>query len=170
MCAGRISEELLGQDMNSGASGDIRQATQMARMMITEWGMSDRLGFVYYGDETLGHQMRPDFGLTKDFSDKTSETIDEEVKRLIDMAYADTRRLIEAHRTQLEAVAQALIKYETLSGEEVSRIMAGESLDRPTVTDLIAAEQSRRTNSPLVARPVQSPRPGDTTGPIPSPA
>ena len=61
ICAGRIAEELLGQDMNSGASGDIRQATSMARMMVTEWGMSEQLGFVYYGDESLDDKPRLEF-------------------------------------------------------------------------------------------------------------
>ncbi len=175
LCAGRIAEELLGRDMNSGAAADIRQATQMARMMVTEWGMSDRLGFVHYGDELPGRRLVLDFSPPKDLSNKTAEIIDEEVKRLIDAAYADTRRLIEAHRVELEAVAQALLKYETLSGEEVRRIMAGESLDRPTVADLIAAEQGRREDAaaagtPVDARPVQKQPPDPHVGPLPSPA
>jgi cell division protease FtsH len=169
LCAGRIAEELLGHDMNSGASGDIRQATAMARTMITEWGMSDRLGFVYYGDESLSRRQQMDFGMTKDFSDKTSETIDEEVKRLIDGACAETRRMIEESREQLEAVGQALLKYETLSGEEVRQIMAGGTVDKPTVADLIAAEQGRRPSAP-VARPIQKPATDQDAGPLPSPA
>ncbi|MCK4340538.1 MAG: ATP-dependent zinc metalloprotease FtsH [Phycisphaerae bacterium] len=169
ICAGRVAEELLGHDTNSGAGGDIRQATQMARMMITEWGMSDQLGFVFYGDESLTGRPTFDFGQGKDFSDKTAELIDEEVKRIIDEAYADTRRLIEENRDQLEAVAQALLKYETLTGEEVRQIMAGQTLDKPTVADLIAVEQDRRSDAPPIARPVQQP-PGEETGPLPSPA
>ncbi len=168
LCGGRAAEELLGHDMNSGAAADIRQATQMARLMITEWGMSDRLGFVYYGDQPLA---RPptDFSLTKEFSDKTTEVIDEEVRRIIEAAYAEARRLVEDNRDKLEAVAQALLKYETLSGEEVHQIMAGETLDRPTVADLIAAEQEHRSEAPPVARPIQQP-PDEDTGPVPSPA
>jgi cell division protease FtsH len=170
LCAGRIAEERLGNDMNSGAAGDIRQATQMARMMVTEWGMSERLGFVSYGEELPGQRMPLELLPKKDFSDKTSETIDDEIKRIIDAAYADTRRLIEANREQLEAIAQALLKYETLSGEEVRRLMAGEALDRPTVADLIAAEQGRRSETPAVdARPVKKP-PDTEIGPLPSPA
>ena len=169
LCAGRIAEDLLGQDMNSGASGDIRQATQMARTMITEWGMSDRLGFVYYGDASLSQQPQFDFGASKDFSDKTTQLIDEEVKRVIDTAYADTRRMLEENRDKLEALAQALLKYETISGEEVRRLMDGETLDRPTVADLISLEQDRRPDSPPVARPVRQPPDGEA-GPLPSPA
>jgi cell division protease FtsH len=170
ICAGRIAEELLGHDMNSGAGGDIRQATHMARMMITEWGMSDRLGFVYYGDEALDGRPRFEFAPTKDFSDKTTEVIDEEVKRIIDVAYRDARRLLEENREKLAAVADALLKYETLSGEEVKKLIAGETIDRPTVADLIAAEQERPVEAPPKARPVQRPPDGGAPGPLPSPA
>jgi cell division protease FtsH len=166
-CAGRIAEELLGQDTNSGASGDIRQATELARRMVTEWGMSDKLGFVYYGSEAMPTRL-VDFSGAKEHSDETIAIIDAEVKRIIDEAYADTRRLIMENREKVEAVAQALLKYETLDGEEVKRLMAGEKLDKPTVADLIAAEQSRRAAPPM-ARPVQSP-PGEEAGPLPSPA
>ena len=167
LCAGRLAEELVGQDVNSGASGDIRQATAMARMMVTEWGMSDSLGFVYHGEETLSRRA-VDIGLTREFSEKTSELIDVEVKKLIDAAYEDARRILGEHRDALEAIARALLKYETIDGDEVRKLMAGETIDRPSVSDLIAAEQSRRAGTP-VARPVQRP-PDETTGPVPSPA
>jgi cell division protease FtsH len=169
LCAGRIAEETLGRDINSGAEGDIRQATQLARRMITDWGMSDRLGFVYYGDEPTPRGM-VELNFGKEMSTKTAEAIDEEVKRIIDEAYADTRRLLDENRDKLEAVAQALLKYETLDGEEVSALLRGETLDRPTVADLIAEEQARRKpEKPPVARPVEQP-PDEETGALPSPA
>ena len=170
LCAGRIAEELLGKDTNSGAEGDIRQATEMARRMITDWGMSERLGFVYHGDDAS--QRSPmEFALGKEVSQKTAQTIDEEIKRLIDEAYADTRKLIAENRAKLESLAQMLLKYETLTGEEVASIIAGDTITRPTVADLIAAEQDRRDadEKTPVARPIQQP-PSDETGPLPSPA
>jgi len=166
-CAGRIAEELLGRDVNSGASSDIRHVTGLARTMITEWGMRDKLGFVYYGDEPLSDRRVVDFGMGKDFSDRTSETIDEEVRRIVETAYNDTRRLLEDNREALERIAQALLKYETITGEEVRQIMAGETIDRPTVADLILQEQDRHPDSPPVARPVK--RPPDAP-PLASPA
>ncbi|MBU0639789.1 MAG: ATP-dependent zinc metalloprotease FtsH [Planctomycetes bacterium] len=169
LCAGRIAEEIFGHDTNSGAEGDIRQATQTARHMITDWGMSERLGFVYYGDAAASARAPAEFSLSKDFSDKTAEAIDAEVKRIIDEAYADTRRIIEGNREKLEAVAQALLKYETLDGEEIRRLIAGETLDRPTVADLIAAEQDRRQPASPMARPIEQPHDGEI-GPLPSPA
>ncbi len=169
LCAGRIAEELLGHDTNSGAEGDIRQATQMARRMITDWGMSDLLGFVYYGEETP-HLGMFDLSGNKEHSGKTAETIDQEVKRIIDQAYADTRQLLDKNRDKLEAVAQALLKYETLDGDEVRSLLDGGTIDRPTVADLIAAEQEhRQAEAPPVARPVEQP-PDEESGPLPSPA
>jgi cell division protease FtsH len=169
-CAGRIAEQLLGHDTNSGAANDIRQATKIARLMVTEWGMSDRLGFVYYGDEPVSQSRVAEVGLAKEFSDETARLIDEEVKQIVSTAYADARRLLEDNRDKLEAVAQALLKYETLDGEEVRALLRGEKLDRPTVADFIAAEQERRQpETPPVARPVEQP-PDEETGPLPSPA
>ncbi len=166
-CAGRIAEELCGHDMNSGAASDIKQATRLVRQMITEWGMSDRLGFVNYGDDPTRETRMIDLG-TREFSDETARVIDEETKRIIDEAYADARRLILENRERLEAIAQALLKYETISGEDVRRLMNGETLDKPTVADLISAEQARRAEKrPPVARPVQQP---PESGPLPEPA
>lgn len=165
LCGGRLAEELLGHDVNSGAAGDIKQATEMARRMVTDWGMSDQLGFVFYGE---GREKFLDFGASKEFSEKTNEMIDREVKRIIDEAYADTRRILAENRSQLEAIAQALLKYETLEGDEVRALINGETLDKPTVADLISAEQSRRrAEPPPMARPIE--RPGDEAG-LPSPA
>ena len=170
LCAGRIAEAMFGHDTNSGAEGDIRQATQLAKHMITDWGMSDRLGFVYYGEDDSGRSPF-EFNASREFSDQTSRTIEEEVKRVIDEAYADTRRLIEENSTVIEAVAKALLKYETLDGEEVRRLIKGETIDRPTVADLIATEQGRRQTGPSapMARPVEQPPDGEI-GPMPSPA
>ncbi len=167
-CAGRLAEELIGSDMNSGAANDIKQATALARYMVTEWGMSNQLGFVYYGDEPSGRGRLAEFGLGKEFSDETARVIDEEVKRIVNEAYEDSRRLIAENRERLEAIAKSLLKYETLEGEEVRRIIRGETIDRPTVADLIAAEQSRRQSPPL-ARPVKPQADGEA-GPLPSPA
>ena len=128
--------------------------------------MSDKLGFVYYGEDQ--QKAGFDFGMGKEFSDKTSETIDAEVKRIIDTAYDETRRILAENSDKLAALADALLKYETLDGDEVRRIIAGEKLDKPTMADLIAAEQQRRGEPPPMARPIE--RPGDAAGPLPSPA
>jgi len=168
LCGGRIAEEMLGHDTNSGASGDIKQATQLARQMVTDWGMSDKLGFVFYGDDASGRSI--EFPTGKEFADKTGEIIDSETKRIIDEAYGDARRMLDENRGKLEAVAQALLKYETITGDEVRALLRGETLNKPTVADLIAAEQDRRkSEAPPIARPVERTTDGET-GPLPSPA
>ncbi len=168
LCAGRIAEDIVGQDPNSGAENDIRQATQLVRRMVTDWGMSDRLGFVRYGEDPNRGMVELPGG--KEFSDRTSEVIDAEVKRIIDEAYIDTRRILDEHRTALDEVAKALLRYETLDGEEVRALLRGEKLDKPTVSDLIAAETARRQDGVPLARPVEPKRPEEGAGPVPSPA
>ncbi len=150
-CAGRIAEEIACGDVNTGASADIRQVSEMARKMVTDWGMNERLGFVYYGDEQNGRNPWFELPGGSSVSDVTQQVIDEEVKKLIDRAYADARQVIEANRERLDAIAQALLKYETLTGDEVRALLRGERISRPSLTDLLDAEAS----APPKARPVR---------------
>ncbi len=163
LCAGRIAEEKAMSDASSGASMDISQVTDMARLMVLHWGMSEKLGFVRYaGDET-----RESFIPEKDYSDETARVIDEEIKRIIDEAYGDAERLLEENWDGVERVAVALLKYETLSGDDVKKIIAGEELAKPTVSDLLAAEANRtnKTEAPGGEEDRVSPRsPSETDG------
>ena len=142
---GRIAEELLCGDISSGAQSDIQQATKIARQMVLTWGMSDELGPISYA---------PDMGIKdqvyimpgeKDYSDRTAETIDSEVKKITDDAYKQARQLIQANKDKLERIAAALLKYETLDADDVKLIFEGGELDKPTVADLLAAEQAKDT-------------------------
>ncbi len=140
---GRIAEEMFTGDVNTGAAGDIRQATSLARKMIRDWGMSDRLGFVFYGED----DNRPGYfemNGGRDYSEETAKAIDEETRALIDRLYDETRKILEANKDRVEAVAKALTRYETLDASEVDRVMKGETLTKPTVGDLLEKEQSRR--------------------------
>ncbi|MEL7237706.1 MAG: ATP-dependent zinc metalloprotease FtsH [Planctomycetota bacterium] len=149
---GRLAEEMFTGDVNSGAYGDIRQATSVARQMITEWGMNEKLGFVYYGDADQGGSMF-DMGGSKDYSEDTQRQIDEEVKSLIDRLYDETRQLLEDNRDKVEAVARALIKHETLDAGDVRRIMDGEKVDRPTVSDLLEQEKDKTPGRKTIIAP-----------------
>ncbi|UCD30700.1 MAG: ATP-dependent zinc metalloprotease FtsH [Planctomycetota bacterium] len=171
LCAGRISEELCCGDVNTGASADIRQATDMARKMVTEWGMSDRLGFVYYGDDPHRSSIFVDLPGGQEYSQTTAQVIDEEVHRIIDEAYADTRKMIEENREKLEAITQALLKYETLDASEVHALIRGESLERPTVSDILDADQADRAAQSVKpsSQPVAPPEPDLGSGPLPQP-
>src|SRR5713101_3278340 len=121
--AGRIAEEIVSDDISSGATGDIQQATQMARAMVTQWGMSDKLGMVQYGDHNeyvfLGREMTRG----KDYSERTAQDIDNEVKRIIDEAYKVARTIIDKYRDKLEVIANCLLEYETLEGSQVEEII-----------------------------------------------
>jgi cell division protease FtsH len=147
-CGGRLAEERITGDLTSGAQGDILQATNIARAMVTEWGMSPRLGFVRYAPTDTRETFIPE----RDFSEETAKLIDEEVRRIVDEAYADAKRVLAEHWDKVEAVAEALLKYETLTAEEVERIMQGETITKPSVADQLRAEERRRAVAAVVER------------------
>ncbi|WP_374466187.1 ATP-dependent zinc metalloprotease FtsH, partial [Ferrovibrio sp.] len=133
MFGGRMAEELVfgKENITTGASNDIQQATGLARRMVTEWGMSDKLGRLRYSDNEeevfLGHSVTQ----RKNVSDATAKLIDEEIRRIIDEAETAARRILTEHRDDLDKVAQALLEYETLSGDEVKALLRGEAIIRP---------------------------------------
>ena len=124
---GRVAEELVfgKENITSGASGDIQQATKMARAMVTQLGYSDDLGLVAYGDNQeevfLGHSV----ARTQNVSEATSQKIDAEVKRLINQGYMDAKKILTKRRKDLETLAKALLEYETLSGDEIKNLFKG---------------------------------------------
>jgi cell division protease FtsH len=164
-CGGRIAEHKAMGDMSSGASQDIAQVTKIARTMVEEWGMSERLGFIRYA----GSDTREMYMAERGYSEETARIIDEEVRRIVEEAFVDCERLLEENWDKVEAVAQALLRYETLSADEVHRIMRGERLDKPTVSELLAAEAKRRAPGDIpVVRPDEEP--GLPPGAMPRPA
>ena len=168
---GRIAEEMFCGDINTGASGDIRQASGLARKMVRDWGMNDRLGFVFYGEDE-NKQSFMDLGGGREYSEETAKIIDEEVKKLIDRLYEETRQLIEANKDRVDALAKALVQFETLDAGDVERVMKGEHLTKPTVGDLLDKENKRgmtiqpNTDATL---PDVLPSPGVGGGPLPTP-
>jgi cell division protease FtsH len=140
---GRIAEELFCDDISSGAQSDIHQATNIARQMVLTWGMSEELGPINYGPD-LGIQEMVYAGPSeKEYSEKTAEAIDSEVKRIMNEAYASAKQVIEENKEKLSNIASALLRYETLDADEVKLILEGGVIDKPTVTDLLAAEQAK---------------------------
>jgi cell division protease FtsH len=132
---GRIAEGFHSDDVSNGASGDIRQATSLARHMVCEWGMSDKLGMVEYGEGDgpvfLG---RGDMGGRRtNYSESTAQIIDEEIKRFIDDAYAIATRVLEEGRDKVELIAKALLEFETLDANHLRDIIEhGEMRDPPS--------------------------------------
>jgi cell division protease FtsH len=135
--AGRIAEEIVSDDISTGAAGDIQQATQLARSMVTQWGMSEKLGMVQYGDNHeyvfLGREMIR----SKDYSEQTAQEIDEEVRRIIDHCYQVAKEIIDENRDKLELIAHCLLEYETLEGSQVEEIVrTGEFTPPPPFTQV----------------------------------
>ncbi|WP_421857392.1 ATP-dependent zinc metalloprotease FtsH [Oricola sp.] len=132
MMGGRIAEEMkYGKDrITSGAASDIQQATKLARAMVTQWGFSDKLGCVAYGENQeevfLGHSV----ARTQNVSEETAQIIDGEVRRLIDEAYAEARRILTEYRDGWIAIAEGLLEFETLTGDEVKGLIEGKKPDR----------------------------------------
>jgi cell division protease FtsH len=120
---GRIAEELISGDISSGAAGDIQQATSVARAMVCQWGMSDKLGMVQYGNDNDHLFLGRDMVQRKDYSEFTAQEIDTEVKRIINEAYERAKDLIITNRDKLEIIANALLEYESLDGEQVKSIV-----------------------------------------------
>ena len=120
---GRVAEEIFLGDVSSGASGDIQQATRCARAMICDWGMSDKLGMIQYGDDSSMNFFGRDMGGSRGYSEKTAEAIDAEVLHLVDTAYQHAKELIGSHRDAMEKITAALLEYETLDGKHIREII-----------------------------------------------
>jgi cell division protease FtsH len=122
---GRIAEEVFMNQMTTGASNDFQRATDLARRMVTQWGMSEELGTMVYGEEEGEIFLGRSITTHKNVSEETMRKVDAEVRRIIDEQYARARKLIEENRDKIEAMAQALLKWETIDAEQIDDIMAG---------------------------------------------
>jgi len=131
---GRVAEEMIfGHDnVTSGASSDIKMATSMARAMVTQYGMSDKLGPLSYGDNEeevfLGHSV----SRTQNLSDETQKLVDDEIHRIVDEGYAAATSILKKYKDQLHTIAKGLLEYETLSGDEIKNLLDG----KPPVRDI----------------------------------
>ena len=166
---GRIAEQLIygKEHLNTGASSDITQATQLARSMVTEWGMSEKLGPLRYNENQqevfLGHAITQ----RQNMSEDTAKLIDQEVRRIVTEGEAKAREVLTAHRTELEAITQGLMEFETLTGEEVKTLMRGEKIMRtPDDEGSVETVSSAVPSTGSRARPRDEP---DTGGMEPQP-
>ncbi len=130
MMGGRLGEELVLGQMTTGASNDFEHATQLARKMVTMWGMTDTLGPMVYGENEAELFLGREVTKTQNISEKTSQQIDTEVRKLIDVNYARAKSILEKHIDQLHLLANALIEFETLEDDEIDQVMAGKKLHR----------------------------------------
>jgi cell division protease FtsH len=152
MFGGRVAEELFFSEITSGASNDIQKATELARRMVCQFGMSDKLGPISYSDEEEHLFLGREIARTRTHSEETAKLIDNEIHRFIDMAHQRARDIISQNREKLEAVAQALLKYELISGEEVRMLLRGEKIDE--LKDAEAAEEKARLDKRSARTPL----------------
>jgi cell division protease FtsH len=120
---GRVAEELILDEITTGASNDIEKATELARKMVCEWGMSEGLGPVMLGKHNDEPFLGMDITQRSDYSPETANSIDKEVRRILADAYAKTRELLKANLTTLHKMAEALLEREVLDGKEIDEII-----------------------------------------------
>jgi cell division protease FtsH len=123
LLGGRVAEEIALQTMTTGAGNDLERATELARKMVTEWGMSERMGPLTFGKREEHVFLGREIAKHRDYSDKTAEEIDEETKRIVTEAYHQTKELLEKNRNLLDAIAKALLERETLEANEIDQII-----------------------------------------------
>ncbi len=166
---GRVAEEIIfGADkVSNGASQDIKTATDISRRMVTEWGMSDKLGLIAYGDNSqevfLGHSVTQN----KNVSEATAREIEAEVKNFIDGAYVRTKSILTENIDELHRLAQGLLEYETLSGDEIRQVLRGEPVIKKVVDE--PAPDGRRASVPTAGPQAGRPVPPTSGGLGPAP-
>jgi cell division protease FtsH len=157
---GRIAEELIfgPESVTTGASNDIERATELARNMVTKWGLSDKLGPLTYSEETGEVFLGRSVTQHKQVSDVTAHAIDEEVRSVIESNYQRARQILTSSLDKLHAMADALIKYETIDEEQLKDVMAGRPPKPPSGWD------DTLSNRPPPLAPAEGPAPGGALG------
>jgi cell division protease FtsH len=166
MMGGRVAEELIfgREKVTSGASSDIEQATRLARMMVTRWGLSDALGTVSYGENQDEVFLGMSVSRTQNASEATVQKIDTEIRRFVEEGYNEATRILTEKRADLETLAKGLLEFETLSGDEIADLLKGKKPNRESVLE---PSTPRTSAVPPAGKP--RPRPDPDPGLEPQP-
>jgi cell division protease FtsH len=166
MMGGRVAEELVfgHEKVTSGAASDIEQATRLARMMVTRWGLSEELGTVAYGENQEEVFLGYSVSRQQNISEDTVRKIDAEIKRLVEGGYAEAQRILTENRAALETLAKGLLEYETLTGDEIKDLLQGRAPVREGVTE---PATPRTSAVPTAGKPRPRPEPGTDVAPQP---
>jgi cell division protease FtsH len=166
MMGGRVAEELIfgREKVTSGASSDIEQATRLARMMVTRWGLSESLGTVSYGENQDEVFLGMSVSRTQNASEATVQKIDTEIRRFVEEGYNEATRILTEKRADLEALAKGLLEFETLSGDEIVDLLKGK---RPNRESVLEPSTPRTSAVPPAGKP--RPRPDPDAGLEPQP-
>jgi cell division protease FtsH len=152
---GRIAEEVFMHQMTTGASNDFERATEMARRMVTQWGMSDALGPMVYGENEGEVFLGRSITTHKNVSEATMQKVDQEIRRIVDEQYARARKIIEDNRDKIELMTKSLLEWETIDAEQIEDIMAGRTPRPPKPTGAPPAPPSG--NKPSAPAPTTEP-------------
>jgi cell division protease FtsH len=167
MMGGRVSEEMFMDVLTTGAGDDFEKATDMARKMVCEWGMSEKLGPLTFGKKEEQIFLGREIAQHQDYSEATAVLIDEEVKRVAQQAYQRAKEVLESNRDALIRVAEALLEFEVLDGDEVAALVKGE--------DMAAFAERKRAGSQKAHAPAEEasaklePKTRDVSGPAITP-
>jgi len=145
---GRVAEELIFEDITSGASQDIKQVTAIARAMVTQYGMSDKVGLVAYGDNSDEVFIGRDWGHTRNYSEETASMIDEEVTRIINECHQQAMDIIKAHREVLDEVARLLLEKERLNRAEFEAVFRHIQFGEPYAESYLPEDEQPVRNNP----------------------
>jgi cell division protease FtsH len=158
LLGGLVAEELMFGESTTGPSDDISKSTSIARQMVTQWGMSERLGPRTFGRKEELVFLGREISEQRNYSDKVAEEIDEEVRQIIDKAYHTAKKLLTEHRDKLDAIVKALLEEETIEGEALMGVLEGTGLPGKEVPDDEEPGTEERTPEPK--KPVSPPKPG----------
>jgi cell division protease FtsH len=155
MLGGRIAEELIFGQMTTGAGNDIEKATELARKMVCEWGMSERMGPLTFGKKEEQIFLGREFAQHQDYSEETARAIDAEVKRIIMDGYQHAHKALSENIELLKKIAEALLEHETIDGEDIDTVLGGGTITRrpPPPLRPAAAEPVKEKRPSIFARP-----------------
>ncbi len=156
---GRIAEEVFMNQMTTGASNDFERATDMARKMVTQWGMSDALGPMVYGENEGEVFLGRSVTTHKNISEATMQKVDTEIRRIIDQQYALARDMIETHRDKIEAMTKALLEWETIDADQINDIMDGNPPRPPKPSQYTKTPKPPQDQAPTAVEPAQPAQP-----------
>lgn len=165
LLAGRVAEELVLGSCTTGASNDLERVTERARKMVCEWGMSEEIGPLSYGKKEEQIFLGREIAQHQDYSENTAMQIDKEVKKVVMVAFANAKKLLEENRDALILVAEALLEYETLDGNEVTAVIKGEKIHRepevepPDAPEPEQEEKEQEKSLPSLVNPDERPAP-----------
>lgn len=158
LMGGRVAEELVFAQPTTGAGNDIEKATELARKMVCEWGMSDKLGPLAFGKKDQQIFLGREIAQHTDYSESTAKEIDLEIKRIVMDAYNRSKGLLTEHMEELKRLAEALLEHESLSGDEIDRVIRGEKIVRKKAESEVKTEEEEKKKTEAKGGVVQSPK------------